>query len=71
MGRKRRDVDGAYFRAVQEDSGPFVFLFEAYRYEWRSYKAVYMVIKFLNVLIITLMTKVSAYGHRAGTLQPS
>jgi len=57
VGRKRRDREGEYWRLLDQDQGPWTYLYQAYRRSWRHYKSVYMLIKLLNVLVITLLTK--------------
>ena len=66
MGRKRRDVEGEYWRLLDADMGPWTYLYQAYRRSWRHYKSIYMLIKLFNVLVITLVTKDNCvFRHRS------
>ncbi|KAH9812839.1 hypothetical protein DFH28DRAFT_395024 [Melampsora americana] len=57
LGEKRKAVDQEYQRLVDRDQGPFVYLYSCYRRRWSGFKAFYMVVKLVTILIGTLMIK--------------
>ncbi|ORY68070.1 hypothetical protein BCR35DRAFT_326470 [Leucosporidium creatinivorum] len=57
MGEKRKDMNAEYQKLVNVDRSPFSFLYREYRRPWASFKALYMLIKLVNVLLIVIIQK--------------
>lgn len=60
LGEKRRDLKAEYNRLLERDQSPFSFIYNEYRKPWAGFKSAYMALKLINVLCITLLTKVSS-----------
>ncbi|KAK4705968.1 hypothetical protein P7C70_g240, partial [Phenoliferia sp. Uapishka_3] len=70
LGELRRDQTGEYMRLLDEDKSVFSFLYRDYRRAWAHFKAIYMLVKLVNILLICLITKNNCIfrGHTTSSL---
>ncbi|KAM0756390.1 hypothetical protein T439DRAFT_308870 [Meredithblackwellia eburnea MCA 4105] len=57
LGEQRKNVTAEYERLLDDDPSPFSFLYHEYRRPWAYFKAIYMLVKLLNILLVVLLTK--------------